>query len=320
MIGRILKFAFLTGAFFIIAALSTYFTLNFFISSESNTVVPDLSGKHVVTALELLSDLSLNTKVKGMAYSPDIPAHHVISQDPLPGFEIKPGRDVRITLSKGPESVVVPLLKGLGFNQARIVLDDNGLSTGNIARVYNAQASEGIIISQIPSSGKTIHRAQPIDLLISIGSRPEAYLMPDLSGLSLDDAMQRIEKGRLTLGKVGNVMLEERPVNIIIDQSPAPGHRVFAKDSVNLTINRRKRTGSSPAVLRKGLLLLRHPIEPGFLNRHIRVRLNSYGLSMDLVDTFYKPGKELWCLIPAETNTTAFLYEDDVLIKSEVIE
>jgi serine/threonine-protein kinase len=282
--------------------------------------VPDLSGKHVVSALELLSDLSLNTKVKEMEYSPDIPMHHVISQDPLPGFEIKPGRDVRIILSKGPESVVVPSLSGLPFNQARIVLDENGIAIGNVARVYHENASIDTILSQVPSPGNTIHRHRKVDLLVSLGERPSDFMMPDLSGLSIDEAIQRMEKVGLVLGVARSVTRSGQPANKIVGQSPSPGYRVSARDAVNLTINRQ---GDVPGRLISqagDLLLLRHTTSPGFLNRHVRVRLNCYGLTTDIFEDFVKPGVASWFFIPMEPNAAAFLYEDDVLIKSEVIE
>ncbi len=320
MIRRILKIGLMAGAFFIFAGLIAYLTVSFFVRSQPSTVVPDLVGKHVVAALELLSDLSLNTKVGGMEYNSNVPIHHVISQDPPPGTEIKPGRDVRITLSKGPETVVVPSLNGFTMEQARIVLEENGLSSGNIAHVYQAQIPEGVVLAHFPSPGKTIHRDRPVDLLVSLGRRPTDFLMPDLSGLSIDEAMQRIEKVNLSLDKVNGVSIKDRPLDTIISQSPAPGHRVIEKDAVSLTINRKTAADGKSAAFRNGLLLLRHSLEPGFLNRHIRVRLNCFGLSMDLVDTFLKPGKQLWCLIPMESDSTAFLYEDDVLIKSEVFE
>jgi len=320
MIRRVLKFGLLTGAFFVIASLSAYFTLNFLVSSESNTVVPDLSGKHVVTALELLSDLSLNTKIKGMTYSSEIPTHYVISQDPPPGFEIKPGRDVRIILSKGPESTVVPLLKGLPLNQVRIVLDENGLGAGNVSHGYQNTVSNGVILAQVPASGKTVHREQPVDLLVSLGKRPNGFIMPDLTGLSIDEAIQHLARAQLLLGDVNSVTIADRPFNKIIDQSPAIGHRVYANSNVNLTINHDTAATERTFSFKDGLLLLRHTSAPGFLNRHIRVHLNSYGLSTNIFDAFVKPGNEVWCFIPIRTNTTAFLYEDDVLIKSEVIE
>lgn len=320
MIGRVLKFGLLIGAFFAIAGTSAYLTLTFFINDENNIVVPDLSGKHVVTALELLTDLSLNTKIKEMEYSAEVPRHHVISQHPSPGSEIKPGRDVRMTLSKGRNTIVVPSVKALTLNQARIVLEENGLVLGNVASIHHNRIAADVIMEQVPPSGKTIQREESVDLLISLGKRPTDFMMPDFTGLSLDEAIQGLEKGRLTLGTVRSVVDDNYPPERIMGQSPPPGHRVFSEDSVDMTINRKASSESRLFTKRTGLILFRHRIAPGFLNRHIRIRLNGYGLSTDLLDVFVKPGSEVWCFIPNEPNTTAFLYEDDQLIKSEVIE
>jgi serine/threonine-protein kinase len=320
MIGRLLKFCLLTSAFFVAAGLGAYFTVTYFITSETATVVPDLSGKHVVSTLELLSDLSLNTKVGGMEYSHDVPIHHVITQDPRPGFEIKPGRDVRIILSRGPESVVSPSLKGMTLSQANIVLDENGLLVGNVTHVYHKRASEGVILSQIPGSGKTIHREQPVNLLVSRGKRPGEFMMPDLSGLSIGQAILRMEKYNLFLGEIESVHIPGRPADEIVGQSPAPGHRVVSGTDVSLSISRSGNNPPDAVSLRSRLLLMRHQVEPGFLNRHIRVHINSYGVSTTPIDAFVKPGQELWCFVPTETGTAMLLYVDDALVKSEVIE
>lgn len=320
MARRILKFVLLAGGFFVLAAVSAYISFTFLIRSEPATVVPDLTGKHVVTTLELLSDLSLNTKIKQMEYSSDIPIHHVISQDPLPGFEIKPGRDVRIILSKGPESVIVPSLTDLSLIQARLVLDKNGLLLGNKAEVHHELCLKGTVLGQSPVSGSTIRRDETVNLLVSLGKRAEDFIMPDLSGLPIDEAVLKMESLRLSLGNITSISIPDQPVGTVINQVPAPGYRVLSKDRVNLTINRDVTKIEKPYQYRTGLLLLRHTVPPGFLNRRIRVRLNSFGLSTDLVDTFVKPGRDLWCFIPTETNTTAFMYEDDVLVYSEVIE
>lgn len=320
MIERVLKFGLLIGVFFAVAGASAYLTLVFFIGDDNAIVVPDLSGKHVGAALELLTDLSLNAKIKGMEYSAEVPRYHVITQHPSAGAEIKPGRDVRLTLSKGRDMVAVPSVKALSFNQARIVLEENGLVPGNIARIYNEKAAPNVILEQVPPSGKTVHRKEAIDLLISLGKRPVDFMMPDYTGLTLDEAIKGLEKGRLVLGAVRSIIDESYSRERIMDQSPPPGSRVFAETVVDLSVNRKATPESRHIEKRTGLILFRHRVAPGFLNRHIRIRLNGYGTSTDLLDMFVKPGKEVWCFIPAESNTSAFLYEDDILIRSEVIE
>jgi len=65
MIVKILKIAALCTAFLLVAGASAYLTLTYIIKSEDTVIVPDLVGKDVVSALELLTDLQLNTKVSG---------------------------------------------------------------------------------------------------------------------------------------------------------------------------------------------------------------------------------------------------------------
>ena len=88
---------------------------------------------------------------------------------------------------------------------------------------------------------------------------------------------------------------------------------------VNLVINRKPgRKGLKYLHEDKGAGLFRYRLKDGFLKRHIRVRLNSFGVSNDLFDGFMKPGEEIWLLIPTNNNETVFLYEDGELIKTLV--
>jgi eukaryotic-like serine/threonine-protein kinase len=64
-------------------------TLTLIIKSEDTVIVPELIGKDVVSALERLTELELNAKVKGSEYSTEFPKNHVVFQDPQPGSEIK---------------------------------------------------------------------------------------------------------------------------------------------------------------------------------------------------------------------------------------
>ena len=178
MIGRILKIAALALAFFLVAGISGYLTLTLIIKSEDTVIVPDLVSRDVVYALELLTDLELNTKVKGSEYSSDIAKNHVVYQNPSPGSEIKKGRDVRIIISRGPKLITLPQLTTLSTQQARIILEENDLCLGESSRTHHESILEGHVISQIPSAGTIIARGACVDLLISTGRRAKAFKMP----------------------------------------------------------------------------------------------------------------------------------------------
>ncbi len=134
MISRILKIAVLFFLFVLVVGAGAYFTLTLIIKSEDTVVVPDLFGKNVVYVLELLTDLGLNTKVKGSEYNADVPENNVIFQEPEPGAEIKKGRDVRIVISKGAKSILMPNLKG-GLCQPKIKSYDTILCDATIVAI-----------------------------------------------------------------------------------------------------------------------------------------------------------------------------------------
>jgi beta-lactam-binding protein with PASTA domain len=318
VITRIAKICALGLTFIVVAAVSAYLTLTLIVKSEDTVIVPNLEGKDVVYGLELLTELELNTKVRGSEYTNDVPKNYVIFQDPPPGAEIKKGRDVKIILSKGPKTLFMPNLLALSIQQANITLEENGICQGELSRTYHSRIEKDHIIAQVPPQGTMISRGECVDVLVSMGAQPKAFKMPDLIGLTLEDALQSIEKLELVMGEIKSAFQKNRPRNSIVKQSPAPGDRVIALSPVNLLINR------EPQQEKSGQLrgpssgsLFSYRLDSGFLKRHIRVSLNSAGFTNDLFNDFVKAGEEIWLLIPRDHEATVFLYENDRLIRTQ---
>jgi len=320
MISRVLKTVLLCFAFIFVIGASAYLTLTMIINSEDTVVVPDLEGKDIVYVLELLTDLGLNTKVEGSEYSAKVPKNNVIFQEPEPGSEIKKGRDVRIIISKGPKSILMPNLEKLPVQQARIILEENDLCQGQISSTYSNDLKKNSVIVQFPSAGTMITRNQCVNLLVSIGVRPQEYKMPDLKGRFLDSAIPLIESNNLNLGKIKSVFYKDKPLNTIVAQEPLSGYFVIEGGTVDLILNRRPGQNDRDHIAGSSVgSLFRYRVNDGFLKKHIRVVLNSFGVSNTIFDKFVQPGKEIWLIIPNNNNTTLFLYEDDKLIKTRVV-
>jgi serine/threonine-protein kinase len=278
------------GLFIVVAGLVGYFTLKFIVGSKDVVIVPDLVGKDVVYALELLTDLGLNTKVSGYEYRADLPKNHVAYQDPKPGAEVKKDRDIRIVVSKGPQTVVVPNLVGIGQREANIIVEENGLAQGVVSETFDKGSQKGQVISQVPMPGQWVKRGDPIDLLVSLGARPQRFKMPRLDGLSPEDAIGLLERFRLNLGQIRYVQRNDVPLDVVVAQNPRSGYPVNSVELVHITVNRREKV----RVQDNGLFFFHHPVPHGFLKKHIRLRLNAFGLQ-------YGEG-------------TFFLYEDDELV------
>lgn len=318
MIAKIAKITGVVVAFVVVAGISAYLSLTLIIKSEDTVIVPDLEGKDVVYALELLTELELNTKVKGSEYTTDIPKNHVVFQEPAPGSEIKKGRDVKIIISKGPKTVFMPNLITLSIQQANIILEENDMCRGELSRTYNTEMEKDDIIAQVPVAGAVVERGTCIDLLVSKGGRPVAFKMPELAGLTLEDALQSIEKINLTIGKLNTTYQKGKPRNIIVEQEPVSGQRVISGSPVSLLINREPHKEKSGQFYGQAAgSLFSYRLDNGFLNRHIRISLNSAGFTNDLFDDFVKAGEEIWLLIPRDKEATLFLYENDRLVMTQ---
>ena len=316
MISRILKISGLFFLFALVAGAGAYFTLTMLTKSEDAVVVPNLEGKNVVYVLELLTDLGLNTKVKGSEYNPDVPKNHVIFQEPEPGAEIKKGRDIRIILSKGARSIVMPNLRGLSIQQGRIILEENDLCPGEISSTYNRNLKKDEIIAQMPPAGTTASRGDCVNLLVSLGIRPRAYKMPELRGLSIDEALLLMERDHLTLGKITAVFHENQPLDTIWDQEPLHGYRVTEETTVNIVLNRKPGRNAQEYIQAvEGVELFRYRLEDGLLKKRVKVIMSSYGFSTEMFNGWMKPSEEIWLLIPNNIDATLFLYEEDELIK-----
>lgn len=319
MIKRISKIAALGLVFLLVAGISAYLTLTLIIKSEDTVIVPDLVGKDVASALERLTDLQLNTKVRGSQYSQEFPKNHVIFQDPEPGSEIKKDRDVRIIISKGPKNILMPNLVALSLHQARMIMEENGITQSLVSHTYSHKVEKDHIIAHVPAAGSMITRGASVNLLLSLGMRPKVFKMPDLDGRSMDQAVFAIEKANLNVGEIRSQFDTHKPLNVVVRQEPLAGYRVIENTPVHLVINRPS-GGKAMGNLHRGLYgsLLHYQLENGFLKKRIRVELESENTSAEIFDAFIKPGEELWLLVPRDRDTTVFIFEDDNLAETLV--
>ncbi|MEW6079656.1 MAG: PASTA domain-containing protein [Thermodesulfobacteriota bacterium] len=315
---RIIRLILTAILFTLVIAFSAYFTIVLLIEGEETVVVPDLVGKDVVYCLELLTDLGLDIKVKDSQYSDTVPKHHVIDQYPEPGQEVKKGRDINLFLSKGEQYLQLPDLKGVVQEEARSILEANGLHPGIVSLTYHDRLGQNRVVAQEPQAGQMVPRTSTVNLLVSLGPRPTAYIMPDLNGVPYSSAVLLLGEAGLAIGDVSLAVDDQLPRNAVISHDPEPGARVAEGARVNLTINRPLENEPSPFLSGGGANLFRYRLENGFVNRHIKVILHCYGLSLPIIDGLMKPGEEVWVVVPSQRDATVFVYRDSELIITEV--
>ncbi|MDY6824866.1 MAG: PASTA domain-containing protein [Thermodesulfobacteriota bacterium] len=318
MIKGFFKWTGLFAGLMMIAGVSAYLTVTLLIKAEETVVVPDFSGRNVVYCLEVLTDLGLDIKVGGSEYSNRVPKNHVIYQSPAAGAEIKKGRDVRIIISKGAKEVYMPDLRGLPLPQARIIIEENDLAVGRISRTHDSETGTNSVMAHVPAKGMMVRREEPVSLLISRGRRPVAYVMPDLTGMMISEAILTLEESGFVPGSISTEIRKNVVKNAVVSHSPVAGERVVEGSRIDLVINRSSDNIDQRVYRSGGVRLFRYRVENGFLNKHIRITLKMAGCSTDIYDTYKKPGTSLWVLVPSGRDATVIVYENGRPVKTEV--
>jgi serine/threonine-protein kinase len=318
--GKTLRIALLAALFATMAGIGTYVALTLIIKGEDTVVVPDLVGKDILQGLEILSDLGLNTRVKGTAYHDRVGQNHIIDQDPDAGAALKRGRDVKIRVSRGPETIVMPNLAGMSLQQSRILLTGNGLCQGTVAGMSSPRNPADRILAQYPAPGATVSRNTCVDMLISRGPLPRAFPMPDLGGFSRETAIRRLERLQLAVGRIRVLHTPGVPLETIVEQTPLAGHPVTPGSRVDLTVNRSAATPQpGHSANTDQVELLRFALENGFLKKRVQIEMNRARISLSLLDDFLAPGQEIWLLVPINGNPTVRIYVDGQLVETRIM-
>lgn len=153
--------------------------------------VPDVSGSSVQAAQHVLRDAGLEPGRVTHEFDADVTQGSVIRTDPETGTKRRPGSAVALVVSKGAK-IQVPDVTGQDVDEARAVLRDAGLRVRVAQDQVFSQAEKGTVAEVAPGTGETVARGDTVTLTVSKG--PETVEVPDVNGLSEDDARAALEK------------------------------------------------------------------------------------------------------------------------------
>lgn len=227
----------LAGMLFILASvafLSAVTAMRFAIQGRE-VVMPNVVGMSAISARQTLQGRGLSLKVEDRAYS-SLPADTVVRQSPPGNMKVKIGQLAHVILSLGPQQANIPALSDSSLRAAQIELLRNGLQVGEVSSIYLPGSSANQVIEQDPPPGKIANVSPHVDLLVSLGPRPPAYVMPNLVGLLLPTAQAQLKSAGLNVAKFSLASVPGATHGAIISQSPEPGQRVDAATNIGLQV------------------------------------------------------------------------------------
>lgn len=200
--------------------------------------IPNLVGKSMAEAKDLLLKKKLLLVQKGVQFDNDWEKGKIIFQEPSPGSRIKINKIVRVVLSEGSEKVVVPNFIGKNLQDINVLLEEAGLRKGKVSQVHTTKYAAGKIIAQQPQPSEQISRNSLISFLVSQGEKEKRYLMPDLIGKRADRVISRLKEMEFRVEDLRYSYYPGLESGIVIKQFPPQGFRIQKRNLITLEVSK----------------------------------------------------------------------------------
>jgi serine/threonine protein kinase len=197
-------------------------------------LVPKIIGLDEDAAKELVEGENLIFTVSEEVNS-DKPEGTVVECYPDEGTEAING-EVRVKISKGPESVKVPYVKGFDQITAKNMIEQRGLVLNNVTEDFNDSAAIGVVISQDPVADTLVSNGDKVNIVISKGAKVNLTVVPNIIDLSVSEAERSLQSSNLVLGNKEKVETEDKDRDgKILDQSIPANTEVKEGSTVSIS-------------------------------------------------------------------------------------
>ncbi|AIK83747.1 serine/threonine protein kinase [Corynebacterium glutamicum] len=137
--------------------------------------------------------------------------------------------------SSSTATSAIPNVEGLPQQEALAELQAAGFVV-SIVEEASADVAEGLVIRANPSVGSEIRQGATVTITVSTGR--EMINIPDVSGMTLEDAARTLEEAGLVLNQnVREENSDDVESGLVIDQNPEAGQEVVVGSSVSLTMS-----------------------------------------------------------------------------------
>src|SRR4029077_16806808 len=178
------------------AAWFAYTKIQDQLAENKPVTVPFVKGLTEQLAVDKIRGAGLNPQV-ARDFSDEVEKGSVIDQSPAPGEKQVKHGNVRITVSKGKETVKVPSVLGLSRDAAISALVNAGLDP----HAFGVASSKpvGTVTAQDPPAGTEVEKGSKVRINVSSG--PANVTAPSVVGLQFDQANLALQNQGFTVSR-----------------------------------------------------------------------------------------------------------------------
>ena len=201
----------------------------------SRVVVPSTVGGSYEEAVGSFTPLGLTAVILEKRFDEEIAKGKIIESVPPGGGKVDAGGSVELIISKGPERYTIPTITGLTPEAAQVAITKFPLIVGTITEVYNSEIPKGFVISTSPTSGSSVKRDTPVNLIVSKGI--EQVALASYVGKSGEQALNELTEAGFDV-ESGYAFSETTPELAVVSQNPAGGATANKGSKVSILISK----------------------------------------------------------------------------------
>lgn len=238
MMNKIIQFLIAFGIVsLVIILIFDWFIMPSYVRQDKTLIVTDITGKNLNRALIELETEGYKGVVYDTVYTADVTPQTVVDQYPVAGAKVKPGRTIRLKISRSEKLIIVPNLVGQSRRSVEIALQQIGLRIDTVYTEFNPDYPKGTVAWQFPKPGDHIKKGMGLQITVSQGLPPDFFQVPQLFGMSMQNAKDLLTKARLKVGKISYKQNEDLVPYTVLDQSIAPGTVLDQTIQVDLVLS-----------------------------------------------------------------------------------
>lgn len=157
----------------------------------------------------------------------------MISTNPAAGIEVQHGSPVTVYVSSGPQEVNVPQVAGESQADATATLAAAGLKEIVVKREVG-EPTAGTVISQTPAAGSPLKVGGQVTIVVAQALKQAA--VPSVVGQSEAQAVAALTSADFTSHTVQRTVTDPTKVGIVVQQSPAAGHKLAKGGEVTIAV------------------------------------------------------------------------------------
>lgn len=218
-----------------ILLMITYSWLNAYTNHDETIIVPNLKGIRFAEAGKYVDGKDVRVQVSdSTVFLLDKPPGTIVEQDPAPGEKVKRDRMIYVTITRTvPPQIKLPNLIDVSRRQAEAIIASFGLKLGNIT--YKPDLAKDAVLAVLNGSrelkpGDELAKGDVIDLVLGDGLGNTTVNVPNLNGLTRDEAIFVLQGSSIAIGAIiYDESVRDTNAAKVYRQNPLPGDSVTIK-------------------------------------------------------------------------------------------